>query len=131
MPNKQATNRRTKATPAEAVTVRFQRGWLDRLDSRHNLTRELRERFDEVCTDLGGRDALSYMQRSLIERALWLEHWLANQERELAKGADFDVSRWIQAANSLQGIYSRLGLERRAKDAPNLHDYLREREAQA
>lgn len=131
MSHTQTNDRRTKAAPSEAVAGRFQRGWLDRLDSRHNLTRELRERFDEVCTDLGGRDSLSYMQRSLIERALWLEHWLANQERELAKGQDLDVSRWIQAANSLQGIYSRLGLERRAKDAPSLHEYLRHREASA
>lgn len=124
-------NRREKATPSEAVAGRYQRSWLDRLDARHNLTRELRERFDEICADLGGRDALSYMQRSLVERALWLEHWLANQERELSKGGEFDVSRWIQAANSLQGIYSRLGLERKAKQAPDLPTYLRQREASA
>lgn len=131
MPHTRTENRRTKATPSEAAEGRFQRGWLDRLDSRHNLTKELRERFDEICADLGGRDLLSYMQRSLIERALWLEHWLASQERELAKGQDFDVSRWIQAANSLQGIYSRLGLERRSREVPDLQTYLRQREAQA
>jgi len=119
--------RRTRETPEES-TARFRRGWLDRLDSRYGLTMELRERFDEICTDLGGADSLSYMQRSLIERALWLEHWLTTQERALAKGGDFDVSRWIQAANSLQGIYTRLGLERRARDMPSLGDYLRQRE---
>lgn len=111
------------------IPAQYEAGWLDQLDGRRNLSKQMRTRFDEVCTDLGGRDALSYMQRSLVERALWLEYWLAHQERELAKGADFDVSRWIQAANSLQGIYSRLGLERRARDVPSLQDYLRQREA--
>lgn len=102
-------------------------GWLDGLDYRTNLARDLKARFDEVCADLGGVEALSYMQRSLIERALWLEYWLSQQERELAKGvSSFDVSRWIQAVNSLQGIYSRLGLERRDPGAglPSMSDCL-------
>ena len=86
----------------------------------------MRARFDAVCADLGGADRLSYMQRSLVERALWLEYWLANQERELATGQAFDVSRWVQAANGLQGIYSKLGLERKARDVPSLHEYLKE-----
>lgn len=104
-------------------------GWLDSLDGRYNIARELRARFDEVCNDLGGADRLSYAQRSLAERALWLEYWLSQQEQKLAKGADFDVSRWIQAANSLQGIYTRLGLERRTCEAPDLQTYLKSREA--
>lgn len=122
--------RRQSSTPTEALDG-FQRGWLDRLDSRYGLSRELRARFDAVCADLGGADRLSYMQRSLIERALWLEHWLATQESSLAKGADFDVGRWVQAANSLQGIFNRLGIERRAKEVPSLTEYLRQRESAA
>ncbi len=104
-------------------------GWLDALDGRYGIARELRQRFAEVCADLGGADRLSYMQRSLVERGLWLEYWLAQQERELAKGAEFDVSRWIQAANSLQGVFSRIGLERKAPAAPDLQTYLRKRGA--
>ena len=99
-------------------------GWLDSLDGRYSIARELREKFTEICGDLGGADRLSYAQRSLIERGLWLEFWLSQQEQALAKGQDFDVSRWIQAANSLQGIYARLGLERKARNVPNLSDYI-------
>lgn len=113
------------------VPNKFAQGWLQELDSRTAIAREMRQRYSEVCADLGGVDSLSYMQRSLVERALWLEYWLANQERELAEGKDFDVSRWIQAANGLQGIYSRLGLERKAKEAPTLGEYLAKREASA
>ena len=103
-------------------------GWLDSLDGRYGLAKDMRARFSEVCTDLGGTEALSYMQRSLIERALWLEYWLSRQERELAEGRSFDVGKWVQAANSLQGIYSRLGLERRAREVPDLQSYLRQRQ---
>lgn len=107
------------------VPQQYAPGWLDALDGRYGVARELRQRFAEVCNDLGGADRLSYMQRSLAERGLWLEYWLSTQEQALVKGGKMDVSRWIQAANSLQGIYSRLGLERKAKDVPDLQTYLR------
>jgi hypothetical protein len=112
---------------AKEVPDRFRVGWLDALDGRLSLARDLRNRFTEVCDDLGGADCLSYMQRSLIERGLWLEYWLATQEREMASGEQFDVGRWVQAANSLQGIYSKLGLERKARDVPDLASYLAKR----
>lgn len=113
-----------RATGPTEPPERHAPGWLDDLDGRYAVAKELRARFEEVCADLGGRDRLSYMERSLVERALWLEYWLARQERALAEGEAFDVARWIQAANSLQGIYARLGLRRRAREAPNLGEYL-------
>lgn len=114
---------RNTAKP-EQVPERYRLGWLDALDGRLSLARDLRQRFAEVCSDLGGQDQLSYMQRSLVERGLWLEYWLANQERELAGGNEFDVGKWVQATNSLQGIYSKLGLERKARNVPSLSEYL-------
>ena len=107
----------------------YRPGWLDSLDGRYGIARELRARYAEVCTDLGGADSLSYMQRGMVERLLWLEYWLSQQEQALAKGQDFDVSRWIQAANSYQGLSKTLGLERKAKEAPDLQTYLKQREA--
>jgi hypothetical protein len=56
------------------------------------------------------------LKRSLIERGLWLEYWLSTQERKLAGGKEFDVGKWIQAVNSLQGIYGKIGIERKPKD---------------
>ena len=97
------------------------------LDGRTAVAQVMRERYDVFTADLGGVDRLSYAQRSLVERALWLEYWLAQQEQNLATGADFDVGKWTQAANSLQGILTKLGLERKAKDVPNLHDYINNR----
>lgn len=110
---------------------KFAPNWLDTLDGRTGIAQEMRQRYQSMTDDLGGHDRLSYAQRSLVSRALWLEYWLQEQERTLATGGEFDVSRWVQAANSLQGILSKLGLERQAKDVPDLQSYLRQREGTA
>ena len=110
---------------AQDMPERFQQGWLEALDSRTALAKLMRDRYAALTDDLGGADRLSYAQRSLCERALWLEYWLASQERELATGQPFDVGKWVQAANSLQGIYSKLGLERVANEVPDLQTFLK------
>lgn len=110
-----------KDTPPE----RFTTGWLSQLDGRTAIAQIMRERYRDYTEDLGGADRLSYAQRSLVERALWLEYWLASQEQELANGNEFDVGKWTQAANSLQGIFSKLGLQRQIRDVPNLADYIK------
>lgn len=102
----------------------FAPGWIAAMDSRTAIAQDMQARFSEVCADMGGLEALSYMQRSLIERGLWLEYWLGQQERGLALGQTFDVGKWVQAANGLQGIWAKLGLERKARDVTGLHDYL-------
>ena len=99
------------------------------MDGRRALARDMQARHREICDDLGGADSLSYLSRSLIERYLWLEYWLAEQERTLADGGEFDVARWVQAANSAQGIAQRLGLARKAQDVPDLQTYLKQRAA--
>lgn len=104
---------------------KYSRTWLTDLDGRTEVAKQMRERFKAFTNDLGGAERLSYAQRSLVERVLWLEYWLATQERELASGKEFDVARWVQAANSLQGIMSKLGLERVAREIPSLREYIR------
>ena len=112
----------TKTPPSK-----FNTGWLSELDGRTAIAQVMRERYAAFTNDLGGVERLSYAQRSLVERALWLEFWLAQQEQALAGGSDFDVGKWTQAANALQGILTKLGLDRQAKDVPHLHDYLKQK----
>jgi len=113
--------------PAKQIPNKYSPGYLDNLDGRLAVATVMRERYRAFTDDLGGSDSLSYAKRSLVERALWLEYWLAEQEQALAKGQDFDVGKWTQAANALQGILTKLGLDRQAKDVPHLHDYLKQR----
>ena len=110
---------------------KFTTGWFLELDKRTALAQVMLERYRAFTDDLGGAESLTYGQRSLVERALHLEYWLAQQERALMEGGEFDVGKWVQATNSLQGILSKLGLERQAKDVTSLKDYLHAREASA
>ena len=112
----------------QAPPEKYMHGWLKDLDGRTGIAQIMLERFTAFTNDLGGAESLSYAQRSLVERALWLEYWLAQQEQELASGKEFDVGKWVQAANSLQGIVSKLGLKRIAKEIP-LSEYLSRKEA--
>lgn len=98
------------------IPDKFQSGFLDNLDSRTSIAREIRERYQNLTDDLGSVDNLSYQQRSLCERAIWLEYFLASQERELAEGKAFDSGKWTQAVNALQGLYSKLGLSRQVRE---------------
>jgi hypothetical protein len=116
---------------AQTIPPQFNNGWLDALDFRTAMAKEMRDRFVALTNDLGGADRLSYAQRSLCERALWLEFWLASQERSLAAGAEFDAGKWTQACNALQGIFTKLGLKRVPRDVPDLSQWLREREQAA
>lgn len=114
---------------AKQIPEKYAPGYLDELDGRLAVAQVMRERYRAFTDDLGGADRLSYGQRSLVERALWLEYWLAQQEQNLARGTDFDVGKWTQAANSLQGILTKLGLDRQAKDVPDLATFLKRKEA--
>lgn len=107
-------------------------GWLDQLDGRYAVAKDVRSRFEALSADLGGLDTLSYQQRSLVERAVWLEYWLSRQERDLAAGAkDFNVGVWVQASNALLGLFRHLGLQRVPKPTEDLHSYMRRRAAES
>jgi hypothetical protein len=99
------------STKYRDISAKYQEGWLSELDSRTTIAKEVRERY-QALTD---------------ERSIWLEYWLSSQERELAEGKQFDVGKWVQAANGLQGIYAKLGLSRVSKDATSLATFLKNR----
>lgn len=112
---------------SKQIPENYTPGYLNGLDGRMAVAQVMRDRFRAFTDDLGGADHLSYAQRSLVERALWLEYWLADQEQNLARGTEFDVGKWVQAANSLQGILTKLGLDRVAHEVPDLAEYLKAR----
>ena len=111
------------ATMPTEFTPRF----LEHMDGRTVAARTLRQRLAEIHADLGGEASLSYAQRSLCRRAVWLESWIETQEAKAAEGADVDIGRQTQALNALLGLWRTLGLERRQRDVPSLHEYLANR----
>lgn len=118
----------TKTRKHGRLPKKFRPGCLAELDGRLLVAKELRRRYDELVTDLGGLDSLSYAQRSLAEHAIWLGHWLMTQERRLAEGSSFDAGSWVQSCNALSGLYKTLGLRRVPRDVQDLQTYLRKRQ---
>ena len=103
----------------------YSTNWLQSLDQRTAIAQELLQRQSALCNDLGGYASLSYQQRSLIDRAIFLEYHLQSEELKLATGGEFDSGKWVQACNSLGGIFSKLGLNRHSKDVVSLSDYVK------
>lgn len=106
---------------------RYTEAWLEGLDGRTRLAQAVRARADALMADLGGEDALSYQQRSLCRRAIWMEAVIEQQEAALARGEDIDQGKLTQAVNSLIGLLKTLGLERRAREVPDLQSFIRQR----
>lgn len=101
----------------------YRSGYLNELDGRSTVKQAMAARYITFTNDLGGADRMSYAQRSLVERALFLEFQLSQQEKSLAAGLEVDMTRYVLAVNSLQGLFNKVGLKKRAKDL-DLNEYI-------
>lgn len=117
----------------DRVPATFTPGFIANLDQRTGIAQLMGDRFQELTADLGGVDRLSYGQKLLAEKVLWLQHYMALQEAQLAAGQinEFDAGKYSALLNSLQGVLAKLGLQRVARDVPTLHQYLREKQQAA
>lgn len=113
-----------KGTKATDVSKRFRADFLEQMDGRVAAVKTLHERLSALVTDLGGLDALSYQERSLCKRAIHLERLLEHFEGSLAHGGAVDYTQYFSMINTLSGLFTKLGLKRRAK-AITLADYLK------
>lgn len=111
-------------TQSTELPKQYSSDWLEKLDGRTTLARTVRSRYDALAADLGGHDALSYQRRSLCKRAVWMEAVIEQQEAALSRGEDVDLGRLTQSINSLMGVLKTLGLDRVARDVPDLATYL-------
>ena len=116
-------------TKQSEIPDRYSNDWLEKLDGRTRIAQVVSDRLEALTIDLGGMDNLSYQQRSLAKRAIWMEAVIEQQEAALAKGEEVDQGRLTQAVNSLIGLLKTLGLKRQAMDVPDLQAYLSQREA--
>ncbi|MCG5527344.1 MULTISPECIES: hypothetical protein [Halorhodospira] len=106
------------------VPQQFAQDWIQKLDGRTKLAQAVRQRLDALQADLGGPGALSYQERSLCRRALWLEALIEQREAALARGEPIDEGSHTQSINALMGVWKALGLKRRSRDVPDLQTYL-------
>ena len=116
-------------TKSRELPPNYSADWIEKLDGRTSLARAVSDRLAHLESDLGGHDALSYQQRSLAKRVIWMEAVIEQQEAAIARGEEVDQGKLTQAVNSLIGLLKTLGLERKAKEVPDLASYLKQREA--
>ena len=70
---------------------------------------------------------MSYQQKALVSRALFIELSLQQQETRLATGGDIDTGSYTQQVNSLLGLLKTLGLKRQEKETPDLSSFIKAR----
>jgi hypothetical protein len=101
----------------------------DQLDGRTNAAKMFDQLVADIESDLGGRDRLSTIQRSLIEGFVGAAVTLHSLNVRLALGQDIDLAQHAQAVSAMVRVATRLGVRRVPRDVtPNPLDYAREHE---
>ena len=80
----------------------------------------------DIHSDLGGRDRLSAIELALIEAFVGASVTLDQLNTKLLFGESINLAEHAQASNAMVRIASRLGLQRRTKEAPSLVDAIRQ-----
>ena len=119
--------RKYRNTKPLSLPVKYEKGFLKKLDARTEIYQLLHSAYKEIVTDLGGEDRLSHVQTCIVERFVFLEAVLRTWELKIVenpKESEAMVSRWIQALNSLSGLAKTIGIERQTKKVVNLRSYI-------
>lgn len=116
--------RRPKQKMLTTLPGKFDPNFIDRLSRRYALARVVIERRDALEAHLGGADQLSYVQRSLIKRLIWLELLTEQYEQKVANGEQVDIGALTQLNNTLKGLYKELGLKPTPRTVRRLHEHL-------
>jgi hypothetical protein len=94
------------------------------LDGRSNAAKTFDRLVSEIETDLGGHEQLSAIERTLIEAYAGAYVSLCNLSTRLALGESIALSEHSAAVGAMVRVASRLGLRRRAREVPDLQQYL-------
>jgi hypothetical protein len=131
---KKKTKKKAKAkrnytnTKPLALPDKYAAGYLKNLDKRTVLFETLNNAYVEILQDLGGKESLSHLQLSLVERYVFLEHILQRLELKIAKSPKKSaelLGGWVQGLNSLLGLSKTIGLKRNPKQVMNLKNYIK------
>lgn len=112
------------------LPTRFRDGSaLANLDGRARTARAVREGVQAILDDKGGVDAASFLARRTALRVMFLDGLLSQDELALASGKDIDRAGYVRAAQVWLKYANTLGLQRVAKPAEDLHEYMRRQSA--
>ena len=96
------------------------------VDGRSTWVRRLRDLIALHLSDLGGADAVSEAERSIIRRVATLTVELERMEAAFAVAGEAEpqqIDLYQRTANSLRRLLESVGLERRQREIePSIHD---------
>jgi hypothetical protein len=118
--------RKRRDPKARNLAPDYSASFLNELDKRTYLYRVIKAREEEILSDLGGAETLSYFKRSLVRHAVWLEAMMDMTRTRVALNAD-EIGKYTQMLNAYSGLAAKLGLARKAKDVHDLQAYLEQR----
>lgn len=116
------------AKPSRKVRLRT----LADLDKRTVAARAALDLRDSIIEDLGGADAITTMQRAIIDNTATLGAALTDMAASYLAGEGTDLALYATLANAQRRLLADLGLERRARDVtPTLNRYIQDQTKEA
>jgi len=115
--------RRAKQKLLTALPARFDPDFIERLSKRYSLTRIVQDRRDALEAHWGGGN-LSYIQKALVKRTVWLELLAEVHEQRVAGGEEVDVGALTQITNTLKGLYKEIGIKPTARSVRTLREVM-------
>lgn len=114
---------RLKGKERLALESRWHPRLLTEADSRRTLVKEIRQRAEMLANDCG---VDSFQKQMLAEEAVFLHLMLETVKTEMAEGLTptLEMGQYVQVANALSGLLTKLGLERAIPKADTFEDYL-------
>lgn len=106
-----------------ALPAKFDPDFAERLSKRYALARIVHERRSALEAHWGGGD-LSYVQRAMVKRVVWLELLAETHEQRVASGEVVDVGAITQISNTLRGYYKEIGIKPTARPVRSLRDVM-------
>ena len=109
-----------------ALPSRYERLFAWDLDRRCSTVREVAADLSELWTALGGAESLSPQRLWLIERVVFMRRRMLAFETAVFAGTEppLTAGEYSNFANVCQGHLKSLGLDRVARDLPNVATYL-------
>ena len=92
------------------------------LDGRCQAARFWDAMIADIENDLGGHAELSMIEQTLVQAYVSAALTLQNLNTRLLLGEEIDFSQHSQCVSAMTRVASRLGIRRRAKQIPGLHD---------
>lgn len=100
---------------------RFVPRFLEDVDGRSAIVKEIRRRLDELVADA---DANSFQKQLLAKEAIFISIQLETMRANAIDGGKLDAGVYTQMVNALSGLLAKLGLEKKVSKTIDLKAYV-------